>query len=235
MRRLAAAVCIALLAWSALASSATCAWAQEDDAPPDEQPAEIDVDAPIPRPQDTPRRRGMDVPASAPVDIEPTGTTTVEFEEYENGSYFLSALFFGALVVVIILLLVAVVLLVVGVTLLAVAIGIVVAVGTAALALGLASTSTFVGWTRRSFGAGFTALLAQAGAVGGLPCGVAISWIAFQIARDELALDVSRDVCLVLGGVSGLAAGAILGLLTARAVRLTASWARTKLPPDSSA
>ena len=50
--------------------------------------------------------------------------------------------------------------------------------------------------------------------------------------RDGL-LDFSRNASLTLGGLSGLVAGAALGLLTARAVRLTTAWARAKLAPPS--
>jgi hypothetical protein len=224
-------MCIALFTGLALALITGGASAQEHDAPANEEPTTIDIPA-------LTQRRHNDPLADFLFQTErerrgPVAQTTDESDEFVNTSFFLQALTFGALVVVIIALFVAVVLLVVGTAVLTIAVALTVLAGAAALTLGLASTSTFVAASRRSFGAGFEALLAQTGAIAGLPCGVALSWIAYSIARDELALDVSRNVSLTLGGLSGLAVGAALGLLTARAVRLTTAWVRAKLSPPS--
>jgi len=231
MRRLATSVCIVLFTWLALALITCDASAQEHDAPANEEPTTVDIHAPA-------QRRPADPLADFLLQAErerrePAALTTDASDEFVNTSFLLQALTFGALVVVIIALFVAVVLLVVGTAVLTIAVVFTVVAGAAALTLGLASTSTFVAASRRSFGAGFEALLAQTGAMTGLPCGVALSWIAYSIARDELALDVSRNVSLTLGGLSGLGAGAALGLLTARAVRLTTAWVRAKLSPPS--
>ena len=135
----------------------------------------------------------------------------------------------------IVLLLAALALLVVGVVLLALAIVTTVGLGALGLALGLVSTSTFVGLSKRSFGAGFEAFSGQMGALIGMPCGVLAGWGADVIARTEFGLDPSRTMSLILGGVSGVAVGALLGFLSARAVRLMARWVRWKLAPPGAA
>jgi len=131
--------------------------------------------------------------------------------------------FLGIGVLVFVLALLAACLLLVG---LGIALGMAVCAGVGALAmLGIVSASVATGFLRRNPASGLRVFFLQAGALAGVPCGIAVMWAVSWLKQNNWSL----NTILMVGGIGGLIEGAAVALLFNHAWGLIAAWLLKRL------
>lgn len=126
--------------------------------------------------------------------------------------------FLGIGVVIFILGLLAACLLLLG---LGIAVGIAICAMVGILAVvGIISTSVVIGFLRRSAASGLRVFFLQAGALAGIPCGMAAMWLVMWWRQIHWKV----ESILIIGGICGAVEGAAIALLFNQAWKVFTAW-----------